>query len=129
MKATVSIANVYDDILKEYSKDLVVICDGKTHMGCLFFEKEEWDRIGEYIDTVDVDGSSIDVCLEAYKLLEKHNMLARDGKTLLTMFHWQWVNGLGEDPELCSGMYEYKNDTELLNNIESIVPVKYSDLC
>ena len=45
MKATVKIANVYDTICEDTTKDLVVEKDGQTFIGALFFKQEEWEEV------------------------------------------------------------------------------------
>lgn len=115
MKFTIKIANVYDTILEETKKELVVIKDRKTYIGALFFRKEETEVVKKVFDRVDIDGSAFDAMIAAYHLMKKHDRIAKDDKTLKTMMHWQYVNGL-TDEMLLDG-YKFKNDTELLENI------------
>ena len=116
MKATVIIANIFDQILEETEKDLIVIKDGKIFRGALFFELDkEYEEIAEILDKVEVEGSALDIIMEAYKLKKKHNLLKGDNMTLKTMLHWQFINGLTD--EMFTYGYGYKNDNELLAHI------------
>lgn len=115
MKATVKIANVYDTICKDTTKDLVVEKDGQTFIGALFFKQEEWDKIEDTVESTEVDGTAFDIMMAAYELKKKHGLLAKDDKTLTTMMHWQFINGLTD--EMLDG-YGYENDTAYLASIQ-----------
>lgn len=114
MKFSIRIANVYDDILEETRKELVVVKDRKTYIGALFFRKNEWEKVTKVFDRIDIEGSALDAMLAAYELKKKHGLLAKDDKTLLCMMHWQYVNGLTDDLITRCG---FKNDTEFLATI------------
>lgn len=117
MKASVRIANVYDEILEETTKELVVVANRKSFVGALFFRKEKWEKVKKVIDKVDVEGSALDIVLAAYNLKKKYGMLAKDDKTLQSMAHWQFVNGLTDE---WIDMHLYKNDTEFLASLNMV---------
>lgn len=112
MKAIVKIANVYNEILEETNEELVVEKDGKVFLGALFFQVEEWEKVQDTIDEVVVDGNALDIVMAAYELKEKHGMLAKDGKSLMTMLHWQYTNGVTD--EMFIDSYRCKNDQEFI---------------
>lgn len=116
MKASVRIANVYDSLLEETKKDLVVVKDRKTYIGALFFRKEEWETVKKVFEKVEVEGSALDIILAAYKLRQKHGLVAKDDKSLLTMLHWQHVNGLTD--EILTEQYSYDSDTAYLASLK-----------
>lgn len=111
MKASIRIADVYCEILEESKKELVIVKNHKTYVGALFFEKDPWEKVKKVYDRVDIDGSAVDIMVEAYGMLKAHGMLKRD--TLQTMVHWQSVNGLTD--EMIVEGYECKDDEELLS--------------
>lgn len=121
MNCTVKIANVYNNILKETTPELVICTNNKTYIGKLFNEMlngaEEVQEVKEqFIYEGDVKG----LIIKTYELLKRHNMIAKDGKTFLTMAHWQLVNGLTNESLYDLGIYKYNTDTELFkaNGIE-----------
>lgn len=111
MKASIRIADVYCEILEESKKKLVIVKNHKTYVGALFFEKDPWEKVKKVYDRVDIDGTAVDILVEAYELLKAHGMLTKD--TLQTMAHWQYVNGLTD--EMITDGYGCKDDEELLN--------------
>ena len=99
--AIVMIAKTYDTILGTTKKNLVVYRDlSATHM------------ITEVIASKYVEGTTWDIIEEAYYQLKVNGMLAKDDSTLLTMLHWQYINGFSS--EMFIDIYEVKNDTEYL---------------
>ena len=70
MKASVRIANVYDNILEETTKKLVVVKDRKTYIGALFFKKDKEEEVKKVHDRTEVDGTALDIVLAAYDLLK-----------------------------------------------------------
>lgn len=114
MKVTIKIANVYDGILDEVRKELVIVRGRQSYVGKLFFKKEDWESVKKVHKKVVIDGSAQDIMLEAYELLREEGMLAKDDKSLLCMMHWQFVNGLTNEM-ICA--YKFKNDTEFLNSL------------
>ena len=97
MKYTVKLQKVYCNIMKEEELKLVVTKGRTSHIGCLFFKKDEWETLKGIVEKEVVETNDIqDVLDVAYKFLEKHNMLAKDGKTMSCMQHWQYVNDLSD---------------------------------
>ena len=97
MKYTVRLQKVYCDIMKETNIELVITKEDKVYIGCLFFEKAKWENLKEVIEEEMIDTENIQDVLDiAYKFLEKHNMLAKDGGTMSCMQHWQYMNGLSD---------------------------------
>ena len=115
MKFSIRIANVYNTILEETKKELVIVKDRKTYIGKLFFKKDESEMVKKVFERIDFEGSAQDAMVVAYNLLKKYDMLAKDDKTLKTMLHWQYTNGLTDD--IISVGYRYNTDTELLVSI------------
>lgn len=118
MRASVMIAEVYDNILGELEKRLIIFHDGKVYKGCLFFPLDGNDMIMKVISVNYVDGSVWDVMMEAYTSLKVNEMLAKDGKTLMTMLHWQYVNGFSD--EMFTDVYGYSNDNEYIQKRKAI---------
>lgn len=102
---------VYDTLLRETRLDLVVVKNEKTYIGPLFFEQLESEVLKDVVDKINLsDDTAMHICLVCYALKEKHNMLASDDKTLLTMLHWQFINGLTK--ETVAQIYSYSTDTD-----------------
>ena len=114
MKFSIRIANVYDTILEESKKDIVIVKDRKTYIGALFFKKDETQVVQKVFERVDFEGNTLDAMIKAYHMMKNHGLTAKDDKTLLTMLHWQYVNGLTE--EMCNA-YDFKTDTDFLASI------------
>ena len=112
MYANVMIAKVYNTILGEIKKRLVVFTEGKVFEGVLFWPMEPDDMIMEVISVNHVEGTVWDVMMEAYSTLKVNGMLSKDDSTLKTMLHWQHVNGFSD--EMFIDAYGTKNDTEYL---------------
>lgn len=110
--ANIMIAKVYDNILGELKKKLIVFTEGKVFEGALFWPMDPNDMIMEVVSVNHVEGSVWQVILNTYGLLKANGMLAKDDKTLLTMLHWQHVNGFSE--EMFIDAYGTENDTEYL---------------
>ena len=110
--AIVMIVKTYDTILGTTKKNLVVYRDGKVYGGALFFPLSATHMITEVIASKYVEGTTWDVIEEAYCQLKVNGMLAKDDSTLLTMLHWQYINGFSS--EMFIDIYEVKNDTEYL---------------
>lgn len=89
----IRIQNVRSKLLEETKKKLVVVKNHKTYVGCLFFRKNEDDRLGKVFDEVIIEDDETAI-EEMMKLLAKHNMIASDGKTEVTIRHWGWINDL-----------------------------------
>lgn len=112
MDANVMIAKVYNTILGDFEKRLIVFKDsGKVFEGTLFFPLEPDDVIMEIVSVNHVEGTVWDIMLEAYSALKVNGMLAKDGMTLMTMLHWQHVNGFSD--EMFLDAYDL-NDEEYL---------------
>lgn len=109
----IRIQNVYDTILKESTPDLVIKKDGRTFIGPLFFEREDWEKTTKIIEKVKADGDVIEQLIEAYYLLKKHNMTTNDNKIFATMLHWQYVNEFSD--ETFGELYIGKNDTQIID--------------
>ena len=110
--ANVMIAKVYNTILGEMKKRLVVFTEGKVYEGALFWPMEPEDMIMEIISVNHVEGVVWDVMLEAYAALKVNGMLVKDDSTLRTMLHWQHVNGFSD--EMFIDAYGAKTDEEYL---------------
>lgn len=110
--ANVMIAKVYNTILGEMKKHLVIFTEGKVYEGALFWPMDPDDMIMEIVSVNHVGGSVWDVMMEAYASLSVNEMLAKDGKTLLTMLHWQHVNGFSD--EIFVDAYGVKTDEEYI---------------
>ena len=110
--ANVMIAKVYNTILGELKKELVVFTEGKVFEGPLFWPMEDDDMIIEVVSVNHVEGTVWNVMMEAYALLKVNGMLAKDDSTLLTMLHWQHVNGFSN--EMFIDAYGVKSDTEYI---------------
>lgn len=110
--ANVMIAKVYNTILGEMKKRLVIFTEGKVYEGALFWPMSPDDMIMEIVSVNHVEGSVWDVMMEAYATLNVNGMLAKDGKTLLTMLHWQHVNGFSD--EIFVDAYGAKTDDEYI---------------
>lgn len=111
MKFSIRIANVYDTILEETEKEIVIVKDRKTYIGALFFKKDETQVVKKVFERIDFDGSAQDAMIKAYHMMKSHGLTKKDDKTLLTMLYWQYVNGLTD--EICE-TWNFKNDTEFL---------------
>ena len=111
MKFSIRIANVYNTLLAENRKELVIVKDHKTYVGTLFFKKDETDVVKKVFERVEFEGSAQDAMIKAYNMMKEHDLLAKDDKTLITMLHWQWINGLTNE---ISNVYGFKTDTEFL---------------
>ena len=97
MKYTVKLQKVYCNIMKEEKIELVVTKGRTSYIGKLFFQKEEWEVLKGIVEKEVVETNNIqDVLDVAYKFLEKHNMLAKDGSTMSCMQHWQYMNDLSD---------------------------------
>ena len=72
------------------------------------------DVLQDNIEEIEVEGSVLEIMLVAYNLKKKHDMIAKDDKTLQTMLHWQHVNGFSDE---IFDTYRYKNDTEYLASL------------
>lgn len=94
----IMIADVKSNILDEVTKQLVVFRNNKMYFGALFWEPID-ETIVNVIETRELnnDATTLTILSTAYKLVEKHNMLAKDGKTYSTMCHWAYINGLVDD--------------------------------
>lgn len=110
--ANIMIAKVYSNILGELKKKLVVFTEGKVFEGALFWPMDSDDMIMEVVSVVHAEGNVWQVILNAYGLLKANGMVTKDDKTLLTMLHWQHVNGFSE--EMFIDAYGTENDTEYL---------------
>lgn len=115
MKFSIRIANVYDTILEETKKEIVIVKDRKTYIGALFFQKDEHQIVRKVFERIDFEGGAQDAMVKAYHMMKAHGLTAKDDKTLKTMMHWQHVNGL-TDEMLLDG-YKFQNDTEFLVSI------------
>ena len=115
MKFSIRIANVYNTILEETKKEIVIVKDRKTYIGALFFKKDETEVVKKVFDRVDFEGSAQEAMVKAYHMMKEHGLTKKDDKTLKTMLHWQYVNGLTD--EMCNIGYKFKTDTELLASI------------
>lgn len=111
INANVMIAKVYNTILGDLEKRLLVFKDGKIYEGALFFPLDESDMIMEVVSVNHVEGTVWNVMLEAYSALKVNGMLAKDGMTLITMLHWQYVNEFSD--EMFLDAYDL-NDEEYL---------------
>ena len=114
-KANVMIAKVYNTILGEMRKTLVVFKEGKVYESALFWPMEIEEMIMEVVSVKHVEGTVLDVMLEAYSELKINDMLAKDDRTLQVMLHWQYIHGFSE--ELFTDVYGTENDTEYLEKI------------
>lgn len=114
MKFSIRIANVYDTILEETKKTIVIVKDRKTYIGALFFRKDETEQVKKVFEKVEFEGSARDAMIKAYYMMKNHNLLAKDDKTLTCMLHWQYINGLTD--EFCNAI-GFKNDTEFLASL------------
>ena len=110
--ANVMIAKVYNTILGEMKKRLVVFTEGKVFEGSLFWPMEPDDMIMEIVSVNHVEGTVWDVMLEAYAALKVNGMLAKDNSTLKTMLHWQHIHGFSD--EMFIDAYGAKTDEEYL---------------
>jgi len=110
--ANVMIAKVYNTILGEMKKRLVVFTEGKVFEGPLFWPMEPDDMIMEIVSVNHVEGTVWDVMLEAYVALKVNGMLAKDNSTLKTMLHWQHIHGFSD--EMFIDAYGTKTDEEYL---------------
>lgn len=116
----IRIQEVYDTILKETKLDLVIVRNDRIYIGALFFIKEEYQVLKDVLDRITLSDEPSEredimaehICLVCYALKEKHNMLAKDDKSLLTMLHWQFVNTLTSATHI--DCYEYSCDTDYL---------------
>lgn len=114
MKACVKIANVYDALLEETKKELVITKGNQVYIGKLFFKKEEWEKVRRSKTSVHVEGTAEEIIMKAYELLRDEDMLASDDKSLKVMLHWQFVNGFSDE---MIDTHKYKNDTEYLASL------------
>lgn len=112
MKFSIRIANVYDTILDETTKEIVIVKDRKTYIGALFFKKDETEIVKKIIERIEFEGNAQDAMIIAYNLMKKHGMTKH--KTLLTMLHWQHVNGLTDE---MSNAYGFDSDEAFLASI------------
>ena len=112
MKFSIRIANVYDAILEETTKEIVIVKDRKTYIGALFFKKDETQLVKKVIERIDFEGNAQGAMVTAYNLMKKHGMAKRD--TLKTMMHWQFINGMTDE---MSTAYGFKSDEEFLASI------------
>ena len=116
---TVKIQDVYNSILDETDKRLVVVKGiyEKCYIGTLFFEIDAFECLKgdayEYVILEEPTGK--DICITAYELLKKHGMLMRD--TLKTMLHWQSIHGVTEDIYIEG--YKCETDEELLETLKA----------
>lgn len=110
--ANVMIAKVYNNIIGEMDKRLIVFRDGKVYEGALFFPLDADDMIMEIVSINHVEGTVWDVMNEAYAVLKVNGMLAKDEKTLLTMLHWQYINGFSK--EMFLDIYKVDTDEEYI---------------
>lgn len=117
MNVTLKIQNVYDDILEETKPALVLEKGKKVYIGALFFEKESWEMRRNVIEKAEVSGSMTEILLTAYEMMKRHGMTKKDDKTLQTMAHWQYVNGVSD--EMMIENYSYKNDTEYIEFLKA----------
>lgn len=108
--ANVMIAKVYNTIVGDIKKRLVVFKDGRVFEGALFWPMDVDDMIMEIISVNHVEGTVWDVMIEAYASLKANGMLAKDDQTLKSMLHWQHVNGFSD--EMFIDAYGTKSDTE-----------------
>ena len=108
--ANVMVAKIYNTIVGDIKKRLVVFKDGRVFEGALFWPMDSDDMIMEIVSVNHVEGTVWDVMCEAYGALKVNGMLAKDDQTLKTMLHWQHVNGFSE--EMFIDAYGTKNDTE-----------------
>lgn len=115
MKFSIRIANVYDTILEETKKDIVIVKDRKTYIGALFFQKDESQIVRKVFERIDFEGGARDAMVKAYHMMKAHGLTAKDDKTLITMLHWQYANGLTD--EMLMDGYKFRNDTDLLASI------------
>lgn len=114
MKFSIRIANVYNTILEETQKEIVIVKDRKTYIGALFFKKDETQVVRKVFEREDIEGSALDAMLTAYRMMKAHGLTKKDDKTLMTMMHWQYVNGLTN--ELLGG-YGFRTDSEFLASL------------
>ena len=114
MKAVVRIQSVYNETLEKGKQDLVIEANEKVYVGALFFGQDEDDVLQDIIEEIEVEGSVLEIMLVAYNLKKKHDMIAKDDKTLQTMLHWQHVNRFSDE---IFDTYRYKNDTEYLASL------------
>ena len=112
MKFSIRIANVYDTVLEETTKDIVIVKDRKTHIGALFFKKDETQVVKKVFERVEFEGTAAEAMVTAYNMMKSHGLTKGDDKTLKTMLHWQHMNGLTDECILAG--YHHKTDTELL---------------
>jgi hypothetical protein len=92
--ANIKIANVYNTILEEVRKTLVVTRkDGEIFVGALFFPHEKDDIIMDTIEEVTMKGTAEEIVNMCCYLKWRNGLLAKDGKTLQTMEWWQYCNG------------------------------------
>ena len=92
----IRIQNVRNELLEETKKQLVVVKNHNTYVGCLFFRKDEDEHLGKVFDEVIVEDEE-NAIEEMIKLLANHDMLASDGKTEATIRHWGWINNLFDE--------------------------------
>lgn len=108
--ANVMVAKIYNTIVGDIKKRLVVFKDGRVFEGALFWPMDADDMIMEIVSVNHVEGTVWDVMIEAYASLKANGMLAKDDQTLKSMLHWQHVNGFSD--EMFIDAYGTKNDTE-----------------
>lgn len=114
MKISIRIANVYDTLLEETKKEIVIVKDRKTYVGALFFRKDETEVVKKVFEKIEFEGNAQEAMIKAYQMMKEHGLIAKDDKTLKTMLHWQYMNGL-TDEIVCT--YGFKNDTEYLASL------------
>lgn len=105
----IQIAKVYNEILEETSNELIIENNDKVHIGALFFEIDDDEKVLEVIEEIETTGTAKDFIITAYNLMKKYDLL-KDG-TLKTMAHWQYINGVTN--EMLDG-YKYNSDSEYL---------------
>ena len=111
MKVIIKIANVYDGLLEETRKELVIVKGNRVYIGKLFFKKEDFEIVRRTKNSVRFEGNAEEIMLKAYEMCKEEGMIAKDDKSLLTMMHWQYMNGLTDE---MIDSYKYKSDTEYL---------------
>ncbi len=97
----VKAVRVYNKALEKVEIEVIFEKNGREFWGALFWENEEWIKILEVLETVEVDDKyerhEVLSCVQKYiELSEKYRGdVCKD--TLVTMLHWQYINGFSKE--------------------------------
>ena len=113
MNAKFRLQEVHDSIMESTNMKLVTEIDGKVFTGALFFPLAEYEKLGEWhISTEMHDCKAKDIFVNAYNMLKQYGLVGKEGKTLLTMLHWQFLNGVTD--ECFTDIHSVETDVEWL---------------